>query len=84
MNRLSAAIFESKKQKDIEQAVIEEGKKIIAQFDNDFALAPNDDSYLRLLVKDTLETLRTGKIRAVRADESLEPVEEVTQRPKRN
>ena len=42
---------------------------IIAEFDRDIQLAPNDNAYLRILVKDTLEQLRTGKNSAQRAHE---------------
>ena len=36
---------------------------IIAELNNCFELAPNDDRYLRILVKDTLEYIKTGKYR---------------------
>ena len=44
---------------------------IIAKLDKDFQLAPNDDSYLRLLIGDTLELLRTGKTCKQRAQKPL-------------
>ena len=54
----------------------EERKRIIIELDKCFSLAPNDDSYLRILVKDTLEYLRTGKRRKQRVDENYRKVVE--------
>ena len=41
-------------------------ERIIAELDKCFELAPNDDSYFRMLVRDTLEYIRTGKRSAER------------------
>lgn len=38
-----------------------EREMIITKLNNNFSLAPNDDSYLRILVKSTLDFLKTGK-----------------------
>ena len=38
-----------------------ERDKIIIELDNIFYLAPNDDSYLRILVKDLYQAIKDGK-----------------------
>lgn len=47
-------------------------ERIISELDRDFRLAPDDDAYLRILVKDTLEFLRAGQNRKQRADEECQ------------
>lgn len=41
-------------------------REVIEELDECFRLAPHNDSYLRILVKDTLEYFRTGKRRKER------------------
>lgn len=50
--------------------ILSEMEQMVERLDNNFLLAPNDDSYLRILVKDTLEFLRTGKDSAARGHEN--------------
>jgi len=47
-------------------------EQFISELDRCFTLAPKDDSYLRILVKDLLEHIRTGKTRKQRADEKFQ------------
>ena len=46
--------------------------EVIKELESIFKLAPNDDSYLRILVKDYLLDLKTGKTRYQRAHENYE------------
>lgn len=50
---------------------------IISELEKDFELAPNNASYLRILVSDTLAYLKTGKRRKQRADEAGEARQKV-------
>lgn len=55
------------------QEILAKAKQhIIDSLENDFKLAPYDDSYLRLLIRDSLDYFKTGKSSKERADERYE------------
>ena len=62
-------ILAVREQVKIEQAKKEERERILTMFDC-LKLAPNDDSYYRILANDVLAEIRTGKKSAQRAEEN--------------
>jgi len=54
----------------------QERERIISEFEACFSLAPYDSEYLRLLIRDTIDTFVTGKTRKQRADEKRQALKE--------
>ena len=54
------------REEDLIVARCEEKERIVKEFDECFKLAPFDDKYLRILIKSSLEYIRTGKWRKER------------------
>jgi len=70
VNEILGKVYQQHKV-DIEEAKKQEREMIISELEKDFSLAPNDDSYLRLLVRDSLDYLITRKTAKERADEKF-------------